>query len=378
MPAAGRGQRFGKPNNKIFELLGGKPILAHSLQVFEELEEIGEIVIVSGQNEIEAADSIVRRFNISKVKAIVPGGAQRQDSVRLGLEQVTKDIVAIHDAARPLVDPDSVIKSIEAAIQYGAAIVAVPVIDTIKSAENGFICSTIDRSKLYSVQTPQTFKTDLIRQAHRKAHEEGFYSTDDAALAEWMGIDVAVVDGTYDNIKITTPADMKLACARLGLGENRTGIGYDVHRLVEGRKLVLGGVQIEHDMGLLGHSDADVLLHALSDALLGAANLGDIGKCFPDSDIRYKDISSLVLLNEVGNMLAESNWKLVNADIVLVCPKPKIAKLTGQMAANIADALDTDASRISIKGTTTEGLGFTGREEGISCYAVVSITNSQQ
>jgi 2-C-methyl-D-erythritol 4-phosphate cytidylyltransferase/2-C-methyl-D-erythritol 2,4-cyclodiphosphate synthase len=193
-------------------------------------------------------------------------------------------------------------------------------------------------------------------------------------LVEWIGEKVAIVEGSYDNIKITTPSDMRAAAARLGLGEIRTGIGYDVHRLVEGRKLVLGGVHIEHEKGLLGHSDADVLLHALSDALLGAAGLGDIGRHFPDSDMSFKGISSLLLLERVRDLLLRENWKLVNADIVLVCPKPKIAPLSQEMANNIATALQTDTSRINIKGTTTEGLGFTGREEGIACYATVSIT----
>ncbi len=374
MPAAGRGQRFGKPGNKVFEILGSKPILAFSLQVFQDLQVIDEIVLVTGKDDAEAADDIVRRFGFSKVKAIVIGGAERQDSVRIGLEHVAGDIVAIHDAARPLIDPASIERSIQAAKEHGAAIVAVPVIDTIKSASDGFVTGTEDRSRLFSIQTPQTFRTSLIREAHSRALAGGFISTDDSALVEWVGEKVAIVQGSYDNIKITTPSDMSAAAARLGLGEIRTGIGYDVHRLVEGRKLVLGGVHIEHEKGLLGHSDADVLLHALSDALLGAAGLGDIGKHFPDSDISYKGISSLLLLEKVRDLLISENWKIVNVDIVLVCPKPKIAPLSQEMANNIASALQTDASRINIKGTTTEGLGFTGREEGIACYATVSIT----
>jgi len=374
LPAAGRGQRFGRPGNKVFEILGSKPILAYSLQVFQDLQIIDEIVLVINKDDVEAADDIVRRFNISKVKAIVIGGAQRQDSVRIGLEHVSGEIVAVHDAARPLINPVSIERSIQAAKEHGAAIVAVPVIDTIKSASVGFVTATEDRSRLFSIQTPQTFRTSLIRDAHNRALADGYYSTDDSALVEWIGKKVAVVEGTYDNIKITTPSDMQVAAARLGLGEIRTGIGYDVHRLVEGRELFLGGVHIEHEKGLLGHSDADVLLHALCDALLGAAGMGDIGRHFPDTDIRYKGISSLILLEKVRSLLAGENWKLLNADIILVCPKPKIAELASQMIYNIATALQTEISRINIKGTTTEGLGFTGREEGIACYANVSIT----
>lgn len=348
-------------------------MLAYSLQVFESMPVVKQIVIVTGIDDLEAAARVVRRFSISKVTDIVPGGAQRQDSVRIGLARVTSDIVAIHDAARPFVSPECIEASISAAAQCGAAVVGVPVIDTIKVVDSGFVSETPERNRLISVQTPQTFRLDLIRKVHANAQRQGFYTTDDAALVEWSGQRVKVVEGSYDNIKITTPADMQTARARLGLMETRTGVGYDVHRLVENRELVLGGVKIPYPKGLLGHSDADVLLHALSDALLGAAGLGDIGKHFPDTDPQYRDISSLHLLEHVGLLLHEQQWKVVNADIVLVCPKPKIASLTGAMADNIAQALNTDAANINIKGSTTEGLGFEGREEGISCYAVVSI-----
>jgi 2-C-methyl-D-erythritol 4-phosphate cytidylyltransferase / 2-C-methyl-D-erythritol 2,4-cyclodiphosphate synthase len=377
LPAAGRGQRFGKPGNKVFEILGSKPIIAYSLQVFQDLQEIDEIVLVTGKNDVETADNIVRRFGFSKVSAIVVGGNERQDSVRIGLEHISGEIVAIHDAARPLIDGESIRRSIEAAREHGAAIVAVPVIDTIKSSGEGFVTGTEDRSRLVSVQTPQTFRTDLIRKAHDRALSESFYSTDDSALVEWIGEKVAIVDGSYDNIKITTPSDMRVVLTRLDLVETRTGIGYDVHRLVEGRELVLGGVHIEHEKGLLGHSDADVLLHALSDALLGAAGLGDIGRHFPDTDMSYKGISSLKLLDRVRDLLVSDSWELVNTDIVLVCQKPKIAGFVDEMISNIAKVLRTETSRINIKGTTTEGLGFTGREEGIACYATVSIKKAE-
>ena len=383
LPAAGRGQRFGKPYNKIFEILGSKPILAHTIEVFENLNEINEIVLVTGKQDIEAAGNIVSRFGFHKVKAIIEGGMQRQDSVRIGLEHINSEIVAIHDAARPLISIDTIKASIAVADKYGAAIATVPVIDTIKSVSNAFVSGTVDRNSLVAVQTPQTFKTDIIKNAHLKALEANFYSTDDAALVEWCGLPVAIVDGSYNNIKITTPADMNFASAKLAsnqsieespLNDIRTGIGYDVHRLVEDRNPVLGGVEIDYKYGLLGHSDADVLLPALCDALLGAAGLGDIGKHFPDNDPQYKGISSIKLLENVMEYLKNDNWKLVNADIVVICQKPKIAAYITQMRTKIAKELNSDPSLINIKGTTTEELGFEGRGEGIASMATVLIS----
>ena len=374
IPAAGRGERFGRPTNKVFAQVAGKPILAHTLSVFESCGAIDEIVLVVGENELGVAGDIVGHFGFGKVSAIVAGGSQRQDSVRNGLEKVTGDVVAIHDAARPMVTHEIIERSIAVASASGACIAAVPVIDTIKSATtDGIVQDTMDRANLYSVQTPQTFRTDLIREAYARAYADGFYATDDAALVERMGSKVAIVQGSYDNIKITTPSDLEFASSRLGGGETRTGIGIDVHALVEGRKLILGGVEIEFEKGLLGHSDADVLLHAISDALLGAAALGDIGKHFPDTDPQYKDISSLKLLAHVGDLISQQGWKVVNIDAVVACERPKIAPHTSEMARRIAEALGTDPARISVKGTTTEKLGFTGRGEGIACYATASI-----
>ncbi len=319
----------------------------------------------------------VGRFGFGKVRKIVSGGLRRQDSVRNGLREVTRDIVAIHDAARPMVTPEIVEESIREAAASGASAAAVPVIDTIKSASpDRIITGTVDRSNLYAVQTPQTFRTDLIRRAFERAYADGIYATDDAALVERLTEKVTIVPGSYENIKITTPSDEQIASRRLGGGETRTGIGFDVHRLVEGRKLILGGVQIEYEKGLLGHSDADVMLHAIADACLGAIAAGDIGKHFPDSDPQYKGISSLKLLGHVGKLLSDAGWRVINVDVVLACEAPKIAKFTPVMAQRIAECLSIEASRVSIKGATTEGLGFTGRGEGISCWAIVSVRNN--
>ena len=373
IPAAGSGERFGRGVNKVFCEVAGRPVLAHTLAVFESCEAIDEIVLVTRQSDIEASRKLSGRFGFAKVRAIVAGGDERQDSVARGLEKVTREIVAIHDAARPLVTREIIERSIEEAARSGACIAAVPVIDTIKSVTDGDVTGTVDRSNLYAVQTPQTFRTELIREAYRRAYEDGVYATDDAALVERLGKRVTVVPGSYDNIKITTPADLEIASVKLGGGEVRAGIGYDVHALVEGRRLVLGGVEIEFEKGLGGHSDADVVLHAIMDALLGAASLGDIGRHFPDSDPQYKGISSLRLLERVNGLLSDAAWQVMNVDAVVVCERPKIAPLASEMSRRIADCLGIDPSRVSVKGTTTEGLGFTGRGEGIACQAVATL-----
>ena len=374
IPAAGRGERLGRGVNKCFAPVAGKPILAHTISVFESCEAIGEIVLVVGEGEIQAASDLVSQYHFAKVREIVPGGAHRQDSVSRGLAKITGSIVAIHDGARPLVTHRIITDSIDAAKRMGACIAAVPVIDTIKSASpEGIISSTLDRRDLYAVQTPQTFRTDLIRRAYDLAFADGYYATDDAALVERMGEEVAIVEGSHDNIKITTQSDLEFAAMKLDGGETRTGIGLDVHALVEGRKLVLGGVEIEFEKGLSGHSDADVLLHAISDAILGAAALGDIGRHFPDTDPAYEGISSLTLLKRVGEMVTNAGWRVSNIDAVVVCERPKIAPYVPEMTRRIADCLNIEPQRISIKGTTTERLGFTGRGEGIAAQAIAML-----
>ena len=373
IPAAGSGERLGRGANKVFCEVAGRPILAHTLAVFESCGAIEETILVTRQSDIEASRELSGRFGFAKVRAIVAGGEHRQDSVANGLEKVTCDICAIHDAARPLVTREIIERSIEEAARSGACIAAVPVIDTIKSVVDGDVTGTVDRSNLYAVQTPQTFRTELIREAYRRAYEDSVYATDDAALVERLGKSVTVVPGSYDNIKITTPADLGVASVKLGGGEVRTGIGYDVHALVEGRKLVLGGIEIDFPKGLAGHSDADVVLHAIMDALLGAVSLGDIGRHFPDSDPQYKGISSLKLLERVRGLLSDSGWRVLNVDAVVVCERPKIAPLASEISHRIANCLGIDSSRVSVKGTTTEGLGFTGRGEGIACQAVATI-----
>lgn len=373
IPAAGRGERFGSRVNKVFCTIAGKPILAHTLSVFESCDAVEEIILIVSENDYKMAGDLVGHFGICKVRHIVIGGAQRQDSVRNGLDKASCEIIAVHDAARPMVTCAMIENSVKAAGQFGACIVAVPVIDTIKSSENGVVSGTVDRSNLYCVQTPQTFRADLLRKAYDSAYADGYFATDDAALVERIGGKVAIVPGSYDNIKITTPSDVDLASMKLGGGEIRTGMGLDVHELVEGRKLIIGGIEIPYEKGLKGHSDADVMLHAIADACLGAAAMGDIGKHFPDTDPKYKGISSLKLLKHVAELLGSEGWQIKNLDATLACQRPKILPYVPSMIEAIADCLDIDSNRVSVKATTTEGLGYIGRGEGITCYAIATI-----
>ena len=267
----------------------------------------------------------------------------------------------MHDAARPFVSEAVINAVIEGTADFGAAIPTVPAKDTIRQVD-GTGSRTLQRETLACVQTPQGFRISLLKHAFEKAQAEGFLGTDDASLVERMGINISMVQGEDANRKITTREDLET--------EMRIGTGYDVHRLVEGRPLVLCGEQIPYEKGLLGHSDADVALHALMDAMLGAAGLGDIGKHFPDTDERYRGISSMKLLQKTAELLREAGYFLGNADITIIAQRPKIAGYIPKMRANIAEIMNCDENKINIKGTTTEILGFVGREEGIASEAV--------
>ena len=382
--AAGRGTRLGSRLPKQFLKTDGETILEKSVKAFQENPRTDEIIIVTDAEFLELTETLCRPF--SKVAAIVPGGRERQDSVRAGLECAggflsggdEDAVVLIHDAARPFVSRRVIDAVTEAAVQNGAAIPAIPMKDTVRQvmlpkgcgdireafSENPDLTNsvTLQRGCLCSVQTPQGFSAEILRRAYKKAYEDGFSGTDDASIVERLGISITIVEGDYANYKITTKEDLKT--------EMRIGSGYDVHRLVEGRPLFLCGTEIPHDRGLLGHSDADVALHALMDALLGAAALGDIGKHFPDTDERYKGISSLHLLEEVREMLEKESFFLGNADITIIAQKPKIASYIPQMRRVVAETLKVEENKINIKGTTTEKRGFVGREEGIAAEAV--------
>ena len=369
--AAGQGRRMGAPVPKQYMKIGGEYILAKTINAFEQAEEVDYTFIVTNRDYIDLCSEIVSERGFSKVLGIVNGGRERQDSVYNAIQTLNSkrpgvSIVLIHDGARPFVDGSVISSVIEAADRDGAAAACVAMTDSVRKAgkEKGKSMA-VDRSDYYSVQTPPGFRKTILIESYETAYDDGYMGTDDASIVERAGYDVTIVEGNYGNIKITTKEDLPM--------ENRVGTGYDVHRLVEDRKLILGGVEIPHDRGLLGHSDADVLTHALMDALLGAAGLGDIGRHFPDTDEQYRGADSLMLLGRVKELLDENFYRTGNVDITVIAQKPKISPYIEQMRGNIAAVLDVEISRVNIKGTTTEKLGFEGREEGIAAQAVCSI-----
>lgn len=401
IPAAGRARRFGGSKNKIWARIAGRSVLEWTLTAFQAHPEIASIVLVAGEEEIERVRSISANF--SKVAAVVIGGATRTESVRNGLEAVPEGtrIVLVHDAARPLVTAEVITGIVEATDRVGGAVPGFPLSDTVKRADSeGIVRATVPRSAeidgvtlsgLTAVQTPQGAQAHLLREAYARYDFAGPEPTDEAALLEFLGASVAVVPGDPTNIKITRPEDVllaeKLIAARHGIStaapapensfpEYRTGLGYDVHAFSApeaGRKLFLGGVEIPHDRGLEGHSDADVLLHAVCDALLGAASLGDIGILFPNTDDAFKNIASLKLLSVCGERVTEAGWTIVNIDATVLAEAPKLMPYREAMMRAIGERLSLDPGRVSIKATTSEQMGFVGRREGIASWAVASI-----
>lgn len=376
--AAGSGSRMGGEITKQRIQIGGESILRHTVRAFELAEEIDSIVIVSRADEIAWAKEELNN-DFSKVKTVITGGKCRAESAYLGFSAVDShtDFVAIHDGARCLVTPDMINAVVRTAYETSAASAASKMTDTLKKVgKDGYVTNTLSRDGIYSAQTPQVFSYELYDRATRGI-DLSEIMTDDNMLVERIGGRVYAVETGRENIKITTPDDIGYAEyileRRRAVGEIRIGHGYDVHRLVEGRKLILGGVEISHSLGLLGHSDADVLTHAVMDALLGAAGLGDIGRHFPDTDGQYKDISSLTLLEKVADILDNEGYSVENIDVTLVMQKPKVAPYIDSMISNISNILHINHGRVNIKATTEEKLGFTGREEGASCHAVALI-----
>lgn len=379
IPAAGVNRRFSESENKLLINIAGKTILEHTISAFDTHPQISEIVIITNPALKEELSLFIAGLGFAKPIKITNGGNTRQESVKLGLEYVTEDIVLIHDAARPMITHEIINNCLNALSNYKSCVVCVPVIDTIKEVDSEMFSKyTPDRSKLYATQTPQGFHTDYIKELHKKAKEADFTSTDDASLAEWQKEPVKIVLGDYNNIKITTKADIDILESKLGRKRMiRTGIGIDTHKLSEtenARPLVIGGVNIPYPYGLEGHSDADVLIHAIIDALLGASSLGDIGQHFPPSDNKYKNIDSLILLKEVYRLITEKGCSIINIDSVIIAQKPKLAKYLNNMKTNVAKVLNIDLDCIEIKATTTEKLGFEGRCEGISAHATCLIT----
>lgn len=362
--------------NKQFMSVAGQPVLTRTLLSLAEY--VGECIVVARSGEEEMCRQAA--LGIKDVK-VITGGLTRQDSVFNGLEQALGEFVLIHDGNRPLASSALIQRVIEAASGHGAAIPAIPVVDTIKEVSQGEVQSTLPRHLLRAVQTPQVFRRDLLLKAYRHASANQLEVTDDSALVEALGHPVAVVEGERTNLKITTPDDIqRVNDILLGRGQTiiRTGIGYDVHQLVPGRRLILGGVDIPFEKGLLGHSDADVLIHAIMDAMLGAAAMGDIGRHFPDTDSAWAGADSCGLLAQVVRILEEGGFHLVNIDAVVIAQRPKISPYIPEMIDKISQSTNLETAGISIKATTTEGLGFTGRGEGIAAQSVCTISGSNR
>jgi len=394
--AGGRGRRLGAGVPKQLLDLGGRPMLEWSLDAFLSCGRITDLVVVVPPDWIDAPPACLRHERIR----LVPGGERRQDSVANGFAAVPEaaDIVLIHDAARPLVDTATIDAAIDAAIEAGAAIVALPARDTIKwssgisstgaasptgEGERTVEC-TLPRERVYLAQTPQAFRREVLRAAVQLGLS-GVEATDEAALAERAGYAVRLVEGSVRNIKVTTADDLVVAEALVnaessGAGARtagapgqptfRIGSGYDVHRLAEGRRLILGGVEIPSDRGLSGHSDADALCHAVTDAVLGAVSLGDIGAHFPDTDERWRGASSIAMLRHAVALAAGRGFRLVNVDATIVVERPKLGPYRAAMAASLAQALDLHGSAVSVKAKTNEGLDAIGRGEALAVYAI--------
>jgi len=368
---AGVGQRFGGELPKQYHLLAGVAVMRRSLKAFMDHPDVSVVQAVIHPNHHELYDAAVQGLALP---VPVDGGATRQGSVLNGLESLNADepsTVLIHDAARPLVDP-GVISRVLAALQTSpGAIPALAVADTLKRSDGQFVETTVDRQGLWRAQTPQGFHYQNILAAHRQAG--GDELTDDAAVAERAGLAVAIVEGSEDNVKVTRTGDMVRAERILGSGETRTGLGFDVHRFGPGDHVMLCGVKLPHEFGLEGHSDADVGLHAVTDAFLGAIGEGDIGTHFPPSDPQWKGTESDIFLRHAGDMIAGKGGRISNIDVTLICEQPKIGPHRAAMIKRMAEILSITEHRISIKATTTERLGFTGRGEGIAAQAVATV-----
>lgn len=376
--AAGRGERAGGGTPKQYRDLNGEPVLLHSLRRFLAVAGVRRVVVVVRGEDRPLFDAAVARLGAQANGRLmsVEGGATRQASVRHGLEALASlaeppDIVLIHDAARPWVSEALTRRAIAAARACGAAAPGVPVTDTIKSVDDsGVVTATLRRPQLRAIQTPQAFAFRPILEAHRRAAGVDAEFTDDAAIAEWAGLPVRVFPGEPANVKITRPEDFPAPAAAM---TSRTGIGYDVHAFTEGDHIWLGGVRIACDAGVLAHSDGDVALHALTDALLGAIAAGDIGTHFPPSDPQWKGASSDRFLAHAAALVRARGGVIDHVDVVIVAEQPKIGPHRAAIRARIAEILGVSETAVSVKATTSERLGFTGRREGIAAQAVATI-----
>jgi 2-C-methyl-D-erythritol 4-phosphate cytidylyltransferase/2-C-methyl-D-erythritol 2,4-cyclodiphosphate synthase len=382
LAAGGRGTRVGAAAPKQMLLIGGRPILQHSFAALERHEHIDEIVIALPGELASAPPPYL--FSTTKPVHVVDGGTRRQDSVANAFARVSDraGVVVVHDAVRPFASAALFSRVIEEASRGGAAIAALQASDTIKQATAApgvrIVARTIARESIYLAQTPQAFNRDVLQDAIRFGLRSTGNATDEATLAEQAGYTVSLVDGESANIKITTTQDLDVAESLAGLRDARSvskahprvGTGYDLHRLVPGRELIIGGVRIPYETGLFGHSDADVLCHAVTDAILGAAGAGDIGQHFPDSDEKWKGANSIDLLKEAMMIVRGAGYAVANVDAVIIAERPRLAPHVPAMRAHLAEALGIDLAAVSVKGKTNEKTDALGRNEAIAVHAV--------
>jgi 2-C-methyl-D-erythritol 4-phosphate cytidylyltransferase/2-C-methyl-D-erythritol 2,4-cyclodiphosphate synthase len=376
--AGGGGTRAGAGKPKQYRLIGGEPVLRRSLQLFTDHRAIGAVQAVIRHEDVAEYERASAR--LPKCLPAVPGGKTRQASVLAGLESLMRTaprFVLVHDAARPFVDTALIDRAIKAVRKSGAAIPGIPISDTIKRIDrSGLIKANVERSELRAAQTPQAFEFETLLASHRRAAKEGLNNfTDDAAIMEWAGEPVTVFEGSPSNLKLTTPEDFERMIgfeAQL-LGDVRTGTGYDVHAFTEGDHVALGGVKIPYDRKLAGHSDADVLLHAMTDAILGAIADGDIGHHFPPSNEKWRGAASEVFLRFAVDRVRALGGIVAHLDGTLICEAPKIGPHRDAMRAKIAEVCGIEITRVGVQATTNEGLGFIGRGEGIAAMATATV-----
>ena len=363
---------------KQFLLLGGRPIIELAVSALAASPQIDGIILAVPPSLTEEARGAY--LGQPKILRIVDGGEERQDSVENALAAVPAEaeVILVHDVVRPFVSPELLKRCVEMAREHGAVVPVVPVRDTVKEWDRERkSLSTVDRSLLFRAQTPQAFKASILRDAYGKAHAEGRRGTDDASLVESAGYPVTPIPGEESNLKITVNEDLRMAKGLLGEAPDfRIGLGGDAHRLVEGRELWLGGVRVEYPRGLLGHSDGDVLLHAIADAIYGAMGDRDIGHHFPADRDETRGIESRRILAHARGRMAETGFSLVGLDAVVVCEEPRIAPIASKLRASIAEILGVPAEKVNLKGKTTEGMGFEGRKEGISAWAVALLRST--
>jgi 2-C-methyl-D-erythritol 4-phosphate cytidylyltransferase / 2-C-methyl-D-erythritol 2,4-cyclodiphosphate synthase len=371
--AGGRGERFGAGQPKQLVSIGGRTMLERSVDAFLTHAAVDEVIVALPAELADRPPAFLTQT--AKPMRIVAGGARRQDSVAAAFRAVAadSDVIVVHDAARPFPSADLISRTIDAAAESGAALAAIAARDTVKEVTGSMVRATLDRRTIYLAQTPQAFRRDVLRDALAVTSD----ATDEASLAEQAGHAVRIVEGETTNIKITTPEDLWMAEAISRGGKaartGRAGMGYDLHRLVEGRPLILGGVTIPFERGLAGHSDADAVCHAVTDAILGAAGAGDIGRHFPDTDQQWKGASSIDLLRRAVAVVNGLGLAVGNVDTTVILERPKLAPHIGAMRANLAGVLGVTVDRVSVKGKTNEGIGELGRGEAIAVHAIALV-----